>query len=258
MSLGKNLQFLRKKYNMTQEDLAEYLGVSRQSVSKWETDESYPDTDKIISLCDRFSVTMDSLVRGDLTVDNINEESLFSDESIAKNINNIDSETECSSSKTESKSETDNSNDNGFVEDNQDSEPEIENGQVFGSGSENESKAEKIQGAICGITMIIATAVFFFVGVTFGIWHPTWMSFVCGAFICAVVGIIFDIRQNKNDAKKISGGICGIIMLLCTIVYVLISSFTNLWHPAWVIFVVGGLTCAVIGIIGDLFDKKSK
>ena len=40
MSLGENLQFLRKKNNITQEQLAEQLDVSRQSVSKWESDSS--------------------------------------------------------------------------------------------------------------------------------------------------------------------------------------------------------------------------
>lgn len=42
MSLGENLQFLRKKNDITQEQLAEKLEVSRQSVSKWESDTTYP------------------------------------------------------------------------------------------------------------------------------------------------------------------------------------------------------------------------
>lgn len=48
MSLGENLQFLRKRENMTQEQLAEALEVSRQSVSKWESDSTYPETDKLM------------------------------------------------------------------------------------------------------------------------------------------------------------------------------------------------------------------
>lgn len=67
MPLSNNLQYLRKKHNMTQEELADYLGVSRQSISKWETGEAYPETDKIIALCDKFNLSMDKLVRGDIT-----------------------------------------------------------------------------------------------------------------------------------------------------------------------------------------------
>lgn len=47
MSLGENLQFLRKRENMTQEQLAEALEVSRQSVSKWESDSTYPGNGQI-------------------------------------------------------------------------------------------------------------------------------------------------------------------------------------------------------------------
>ena len=64
MSFGENLQFLRKSRNMTQEDLAESLNVSRQSVSKWESDGSFPEMDKIMQICQIFSCTMDTLVNG--------------------------------------------------------------------------------------------------------------------------------------------------------------------------------------------------
>ena len=67
MSFGQNLQFLRKMQNkMTQDELAERLGVSRQTVSKWELDSAYPEMDKLIELCDLFSCSMDELVRGDM------------------------------------------------------------------------------------------------------------------------------------------------------------------------------------------------
>ena len=64
MSLSENLQFLRQRQGLTQEQLAERLDVSRQSVSKWESGVSYPETDTILKLCDIFDVTMDTLMRG--------------------------------------------------------------------------------------------------------------------------------------------------------------------------------------------------
>lgn len=67
MSFGQNLQFLRKMRNrMTQEELAEKLGVSRQTVSKWELDTVYPEIDKLIEICGLFSCSMDEVVRGDM------------------------------------------------------------------------------------------------------------------------------------------------------------------------------------------------
>ena len=67
MRFGKNLQHLRQRSgNMTQENLAHKLGVSRQTVSKWESGESTPELGKLIELCDIFSCTMDTLLREDL------------------------------------------------------------------------------------------------------------------------------------------------------------------------------------------------
>ena len=65
MTLGQRIYTLRTGRGMSQEDLADALGVSRQSVSKWETDGSVPDLDKLVRLCDVFAVSLDSLVRGE-------------------------------------------------------------------------------------------------------------------------------------------------------------------------------------------------
>lgn len=67
MSFRDNLQHLRATRNMTQEQLAMLLGVSRQSVSKWEAERAYPEMDKLLKLCDLFGCTLDELVSGDLT-----------------------------------------------------------------------------------------------------------------------------------------------------------------------------------------------
>lgn len=67
MSLGENLQFLRKRNNITQEELAEKLEVSRQSVSKWESDNTYPEMDKLIQLSQMFHCQIDDLIQKDIS-----------------------------------------------------------------------------------------------------------------------------------------------------------------------------------------------
>ena len=67
MTFGENLQFLRKRADLTQEDLAEQMEVSRQSVSKWESNAVWPEMDAILRLCDLFGVDMDTLLRGDVS-----------------------------------------------------------------------------------------------------------------------------------------------------------------------------------------------
>ena len=68
MKLGSNLQYLRKLHGaMTQEKLAERMGVSRQTISKWETGETYPELDKLLDLSSMFSCTVDQLLKEDLS-----------------------------------------------------------------------------------------------------------------------------------------------------------------------------------------------
>ncbi len=63
MRFNEKLAALRKEKNASQEKLAEYLGISRQSVAKWESGESLPEIDRLIQLSDYFMVSMDSLIR---------------------------------------------------------------------------------------------------------------------------------------------------------------------------------------------------
>lgn len=62
MTLGEKIQQLRKQKGLSQEQLAEQVNVSRQSVSKWELDDSIPELDKVILLSKIFSVTTDELL----------------------------------------------------------------------------------------------------------------------------------------------------------------------------------------------------
>lgn len=63
MTFGEKLQKLRQKEGMSQDALAERLDVSRQAVSRWERDETMPETDKVVALADLFGVTTDYLLR---------------------------------------------------------------------------------------------------------------------------------------------------------------------------------------------------
>ncbi|MGN0115160.1 MAG: helix-turn-helix domain-containing protein [Acutalibacteraceae bacterium] len=65
MTLGEKLSKLRKENNYTQEQLAEVLGVSRQAISKWESDVTYPETDKLVRICKLFHCSTDYLLLDD-------------------------------------------------------------------------------------------------------------------------------------------------------------------------------------------------
>lgn len=63
MELSEKLLNLRKANDLTQEQLAEKIGISRQSVSKWESGQAVPELDKIVALCELFNVTTDYLLK---------------------------------------------------------------------------------------------------------------------------------------------------------------------------------------------------
>ena len=73
MNIADRIQNLRKAKGISQEELADKVGVSRQAVSKWESEQSIPDIDKVIIMSDYFDVTTDYLLRGIENEKQVNE-----------------------------------------------------------------------------------------------------------------------------------------------------------------------------------------
>ncbi|ABX42335.1 helix-turn-helix domain-containing protein [Lachnoclostridium phytofermentans] len=87
MKLGEKIVMFRTEHHLSQGDLAEKLGVSRQSISKWETGGSVPDLDKLIALSELFDVSLDNLVKDQepkINTESKSSESSESSESVSK------------------------------------------------------------------------------------------------------------------------------------------------------------------------------
>ena len=65
MNIGKKIIEIRKKNNLSQEELAKMFFVTRQTISSWECGKSYPDIETIIKISDKFNVSLDKLLKGD-------------------------------------------------------------------------------------------------------------------------------------------------------------------------------------------------
>lgn len=93
MTIGNKIMTLRRENNLSQEILAEKLGVSRQAVSKWEAEQCLPDIDKIVKLSELFGVSTDYILKedckskNDVSIGNISDEQ-SSDEILLKQIDN--------------------------------------------------------------------------------------------------------------------------------------------------------------------------
>lgn len=88
MDLGENLYNLRKKKNLSQEEVAEKLNVTRQTISKWETGESKPDFDKIVPICELFDITSDELLTGEISESKEKKDSKISQATVEDHYSN--------------------------------------------------------------------------------------------------------------------------------------------------------------------------
>ena len=68
MSLGERIRDERKKRGLSQEELADILNVSRQAITKWETDRGIPDIANLIRISEEFEISLDELIKGDNSV----------------------------------------------------------------------------------------------------------------------------------------------------------------------------------------------
>jgi transcriptional regulator with XRE-family HTH domain len=146
MSFGKNLSYYRKHLNITQEELADKLYVTRQTVSRWETDSVFPDVETIIKLCDMFDCSMDILVRGD-------------------------AENDISEQKDDPENNTEN---------------------TVGTTLD----WYYLNGSVCSVIMILCTLIFLLLGFLGNHWHPGWIVFVIGAFACAISSVSADLINS--------------------------------------------------------------
>lgn len=78
MELNKQIKKYRTMMNLSQEDLAEHVYVTRQTISNWETGKSYPDIHSLLLLSSLFNVSLDTLIKGDLEMmrEKVNEKEI--------------------------------------------------------------------------------------------------------------------------------------------------------------------------------------
>lgn len=78
MNMADRIQYLRKSKGLSQEELADKIGVSRQAVSKWESEQSTPDLEKIIMISELFEVTTDYILKGIESAAMTNKKTIYS------------------------------------------------------------------------------------------------------------------------------------------------------------------------------------
>lgn len=221
MNIGEKLFELRKSKNLSQEEVADKLNVTRQTVSKWETNQSTPDFDKIIPLCELFNISTEELLTGKKK-----EEPKIVSEPQTENVQ-VEQEREPSKQEVRRKS------------------AEVVSTSIF-----------IYIVAICFIMVsipvlrmnpIVASAVFLLL-----------IAWATARIVKNYMSVPkFEKTKEEEKEDKVLKQINDIIGCICTVIYFIVSFVTMAWHITWIIFVIDGLICQIIKLIFMLKEEET-
>ena len=214
MNLGERLFELRKAKNLTQDDMAEKLNVTRQTVSKWETNQSTPDFDKIIPLCELFEIGVEELLTGKKPEEKQEkeEEKVLTRQEVKERSAKIVSGSVfiyiAAVAFVAIAVGVQHTNPiiasaifllligwaTARIIRNYMSIPKFEK-------TKAEKRQDKIQKQINGIITSICVAIYFIISFTTLAWHITWIIFVIDGLICQVIRLIFMLKEEEENEE---------------------------------------------------------
>lgn len=212
-NFGERLFELRKSKNLSQEEVAEKLNVTRQSVSKWETNQSMPDLDKVVPLCELFEISTEELLTGKKVEKKLEEEKNLTKKDVRKKSAEIVSSSVfiyilatalfilalelidineiiivalylCVCGWTTAR-----------IVKHYMSIPKFEK-------SKEEKIEKEIISSINGIIWCILLSIYFILSFLTMAWHITWVIFIIGALLTEVVRLVFTLRAEKMEVGK--------------------------------------------------------
>ena len=280
LEIANRLVALRKENNLSQEALAEKLGISRQAVSKWERAEASPDTDNLIALAKLYHISLDELLKI-----HEDEEEIPNDVSRdAEEMNGGYAGTEQNSTGGQTSNAEDGNDGDGtdgiHVEDGGDDvhigfdgiHVKDKNGEVHVGWSgihvhdkrnDNEVHIDKngiqvngdeprghifAHGKDADLPLgIIAIVSYIIIGACFDLWHPGWLIFL----LVPIIGSLIHAIRNRNADLFAYPILAALIFLYVGFVY-------YVWHPTWVVFLTIPVYYAITGYIRRTRTKDAE
>ena len=217
IEIADRLVKLRKKNGLSQEELADKLGISRQSVSKWERAEASPDTDNLICLAKIYGVSLDELLSTEEDVDTIVKEQVKED------------------NKAERKVEVE----GGTItlQDDDGKKVIIDNSGIKCCDKDGNVIIKKPKDRFLLILDIIdatlttlAIITYIFLGVFLNMWVNGWIFFFVPEIICSILRAI-----HKKNANNVNAAFISLFVFFFVCLFIPGMS-ANLWHPMWTVF----------------------
>ena len=257
IELANRLYEYRKQSGLSQEELAEKLGISRQSVSKWERAESCPDTDNLIELAKVYNVSIDELLNTNKEIKKetidvefpqeeskvkviVNKSNNFKEDDKENNIIFLENEIKVNPSNGDPEYVL--SYDELYTEV-EGKETKIVDIEKFGKEKKEVSyRARKVKDAINGcLSLVIVGLYIALCSLEVMEWGKFWVVFVFYPVITSLVESI--VNKDANDFA---------FPVFCAGVYVTIGMYLGKWHPYWFIFIL----VPIYYVIVNAFEKK--
>jgi len=244
----------RKQHNLSQDELAEKIGVSRQAVSKWERAEASPDTDNLISLAKLYGISLDELVNNDP----LKKEVKKGKKTIKGDYVNI------SPKGIHVIEEDGNEVHVGWkgihvMDMDEDKEIHVDWKGVHVRDEEGEQYydfhnlgdigeyGKKSVARDFPVALFVVVA-YLIIGGVYNLWHPGWLVF----FIIPVYHQIVDIFSRKTLRGKLNS---VPVVLITVAIYFYYGCFHDLWHPTWIVLLFGPVYHA---LVNTLVPRKNK
>lgn len=245
MAFSENLQFIRAQAGITQEQLAEQLEVSRQSVSKWESGTSFPEMDTLLRICDLYDVNLDILLRGNV------EESRVSDTAqYDSHMNRFSLRLALAISAIIAGVSL----------------------MMLLSAYDPSDFTRMMSAALFMLIVAVSVVVIVASGIQHenfrkrhpviadfytqkekDAFHDKFVWYIAGGVGAILFGVVFVFAASaflpeREPYESLIGASCGAVMLLSTAIYVGLGFTRNAWGTAWWVFAVGGILCGVVSI----------
>jgi len=240
VEIANRLMNYRKKAGLSQEELADKLGVSRQAVSKWECSESSPDTDNLIALAKIYGISLDELINGEPS----NKEE--KKDGLNVHIKDKDSEVKVEGADI-------------HLRDDEGNEVHIGGGKIELVDDKGEKKdiyfrhrgnhkLRVIEDIVSSVTLLGVVIAYLLLGfLTKDGWSHYWVLF----FLITITPSIFPaIYYRKFSVFAYP--------MLIIMLYLTLGVFADWWHPGWVLFITIPVYYMVFGPVDRLISKKVK
>lgn len=252
VSIANRLYEYRKKNNLSQEELADKIGVSRQAVSKWERAEASPDTDNLVLLARLYNVSLDELINSDpKKTDSSNRKNqktdfvnispsgihvVEEDGSEVKvgwkgiHVKDVDEESEVHVDWT------------GVRVKNAEGERHYNSEDFIGFTKKSFARSFPIA--------LIVVIAYLIIGGVYSYWHPGWLVFFVIPFYYQIVDCI----NKKSWRSRLN----ALPVVICTVfAYLYFGLIKGIWHPTWLILMFGPLYHSLVStfVSGKRIDK---